>query len=73
MEHEKEIYSIICDIWKLYKQTYQQIVKGSVNLDAFSANVDQIYKQHNQSEFAHDVLLAVMNQISRDCEVKNDR
>lgn len=67
----KAVYSLFCDCWGLYGK-YATSKLGDEELQAFISESAAMSKKHHEDAFAREIILAVMNEIDKKAQIKED-
>lgn len=60
----RTVFSLFCDSWNLYRK-YILTELNEKDLDAFTEEVDKIFRKYDRTPIAKDLLLAVINEVER--------
>lgn len=60
----KTVYNLFTDCWRLYKSFCMPALTDS-DIDDFITQTDNLQKKYKDSVLAHDLILAVINEVDR--------
>ena len=68
----KTVYNLFTDCWKLYKSFCDSKLDDAALAD-FALCVEELQRKYDKSPFAHDLLLAVINEVDRIEKAKHEK
>lgn len=60
----KTVYNLFTDCWRLYKSFCTSVLTDS-DINDFIIQTDNLQKKYKDSALAHDLIMAVINEVDR--------